>query len=375
MEEKEEKEEEEKEDEEEGLLLEVGRHVCRLDGQNGECAEAGIEVPGPTDSCRNVVARVVYVVRHDGADGIESVDAYVELADAADSRRAGTPLSQRFEYRHFWSSGENTTDEVRVRSGNPGYLPGRPVPVGDGLDLKAPRILHLGTLSVFAPGPNGRCSLKPDTRTEVGFGDNLRVGCSVYLTRSELSEGCARLKNRTLGMLLGPAGMGDRYVATFGNSEPGKPGDWVRVIHTGPPDLGYKKQLAGRCSNLVTSLHIEVLYSNVGSFANPQAKIVGVMYKFGKPRDVVYMCVGLACSRRDEPQRVEVASSVSFVDVSRPALRQFAEYPVIEAKFPHDFFYPFVSGGGGGGGGSTPPVCGPALASSLLACLLLYLRP
>ena len=41
-------------------------------------------------------------------------------------------------------------------------------------------------------------------------------------------------------------------------------------------------------------------------------------------------------------QQVEVSTSVSFVDVTRPAVDMYKELPVIEAKLPHDFFYPFV---------------------------------
>ena len=35
--------------------------------------------------------------------------------------------------------------------------------------------------------------------------------------------------------------------------------------------------------------------------------------------------------------------SVSYSDVSQPAQQMFSIWPVLEAKFPHDFFYPFVS--------------------------------
>ena len=35
--------------------------------------------------------------------------------------------------------------------------------------------------------------------------------------------------------------------------------------------------------------------------------------------------------------------SVSHTDVTRAAAPVFAAVPVLQAKFPHDFFYPFVS--------------------------------
>ena len=34
---------------------------------------------------------------------------------------------------------------------------------------------------------------------------------------------------------------------------------------------------------------------------------------------------------------------MAFVDVTRPGIERYAEFPVIEAKFPHDFFYPFMT--------------------------------
>ena len=32
-----------------------------------------------------------------------------------------------------------------------------------------------------------------------------------------------------------------------------------------------------------------------------------------------------------------------FQDVTEPATEHYAAYPVIEARLPHDFFYPFVT--------------------------------
>ena len=50
----------------------------------------------------------------------------------------------------------------------------------------------------------------------------------------------------------------------------------------------------------------------------------------------------LAPDVNKELWQVEVSTSVSFVDVTLPAVDMHKELPVIEAKLPHDFFYPFV---------------------------------
>ena len=59
-----------------------------------------------------------------------------------------------------------------------------------------------------------------------------------------------------------------------------------------------------------------------------------------------FLCNGLACNHRGKTQRVDFSTSVSFVDITEPADTRFKEYPVIKARFPHDFFYPFVAADG-----------------------------
>ena len=54
----------------------------------------------------------------------------------------------------------------------------------------------------------------------------------------------------------------------------------------------------GKCPGIVKSLHLEILFASLGSFVNPQSKIVGVVYKFGKLSDEVFTCFGLACNHR-----------------------------------------------------------------------------
>ena len=72
-------------------------------------------------------------------------------------------------------------------------------------------------------------------------------------------------------------------MATFGNSDPAKAGDWVRVIttNTPPPDYssGQGRVEQDRCPGLVTSLHIEILHASIGSLASPQSKVLGVQYR------------------------------------------------------------------------------------------------
>ena len=143
----------------------------------------------------------------------------------------------------------------------------------------------------------------------------------------------------------------NKRVATFGDSDPFIPGDWVQIILSRLPSMdNYKdsssdtNKLTGTCHSVVTSLHMEIAYSKIGSFANPQSKILGVNYNFGASRDIKFECIGFgACKSPSKTQRIEISSSVEFIDVTRAASNYYAEYPIIEARLPYDFFYPFIT--------------------------------
>lgn len=66
------------------------------------------------------------------------------------------------------------------------------------------------------------------------FGLNKRIGCSIYVNKTTLSEKCSEIKEKSFHMMTGvhfnKLKEYPTYVATFGNSDVEKPGDWVRGI-------------------------------------------------------------------------------------------------------------------------------------------------
>ena len=96
---------------------------------------------------------------------------------------------------------------------------------------------------------------------------------------------------------------------------------------------------------MVLSVHWEVIYANVGSVVNPQPRVIGVKCRFGAPKDLVSFksvsqvarvllnktfalqhqelrCHGAPQSCEAE-QQVEISTSVSFVDVTQPAVDMY----------------------------------------------------
>ena len=355
-------------DSSEGLdasLVPVQPYIC----QDDECSSTleVSEVTKPNAKCENVVSMVTYDIHHQGVEGIQSVKVFLRLEDQVENQHF---LLQTVAYRHFWVSDNDTAEPL---SGAPGYQTLRPVRVATFDGTTSTMIPLTEGLTLLAAGAGGECQLGEGAMPSLPilFGEDMRTGCSVHLNRSTLSNQCQLLKKTSFRLLSGlnvtDAESTPRYVATFGDSLLEQPGDWVKVLQANIPDYLETSATvqAGVCSGLVTSLHTEIIFSNLGSVASPQAKIIGVMQRYkkvfvlngsgslhinlsrwGQEQDTRFLCTGLACNHRSKTQRIDYSTSVSFVDVTERADRRFKEYPVIEARFPNDFFYPFVAASG-----------------------------
>ena len=205
-------------------------------------------------------------------------------------------------------------------------------------------------LSIFGIS-KGLCSL--ENRIPVLFKENGHFTCSLGLKRDDFEKGkCSQLQNNIFGYLIGrylsDVTSKKFFVATFGNSKVEETGDWVQVLIDSFSVVSSQvsfKEISNNlvCKNVITDLIIDVAFSNIGSFTNPQAKILGVSFQFGKPKDLTLECNLLDCKSSSALQYYKLSTSVHFIDLTEPAVKEFAEPPGLEAKLPHDFFYPFFS--------------------------------
>ena len=61
----------------------------------------------------------------------------------------------------------------------------------------------------------------------------------MFLNVTTLAEECPALRNKTVQLLLGESveDLQRKHIATFGNSDTNKTGDWVKVLYTNLPDV------------------------------------------------------------------------------------------------------------------------------------------
>ncbi|XP_073168861.1 tectonic-1 isoform X3 [Lepidochelys kempii] len=208
-------------------------------------------------------------------------------------------------------------------SGNPGYGIGLPLragfrPTGSGIIQSTNT--H-GQLTVLQSSSNQDCLAVEGVRTPVLFGYNMISGCKLRITAS---TECQLLANIILNVLKGQNF--PEYVASFGNSQAQDVLDWVPITHIQSSEQGL--------CQIPVSFEIEVKWTKYGSLMNPQAKIVNV--------SATVISTILAQTHFGSERTIQIASSVTFIDVSTPAEPGYKAPPTIDAKLPFDFFFPFV---------------------------------
>ena len=371
------------------LLVVPKPEVCiNFNRQDRVCVDLVLNeaLSEPTENCENILTELRLEIVHAGILGIQSIKALLELTNYSALRsQAKSPIliNQKFSYVHYWTS-ENNTNVPELKSGNPGYLQGYPIRAGV-LRLKDPQMVKdESTMATMTENDlfidrgeddftkylsimTNSQDCNAVNRQRILFGINTRVGCIMSKTRKQLSESCMDIRKKAMDVLVGTypndaktkkrnkrdqipsfgmALLKRHRVGIFGNSLSTTPQDWIEVLIENLPDEDFFEALEtnanGQCRDVITNLHIQIYFANVGAQANPQAKIIGIHYTFGSPEDINFQCVGLHCRLVNATQTIEISTSVSFVDMTQPALPQFKEKPVLEAKLPHDFFYPFV---------------------------------
>ncbi|BFZ05048.1 hypothetical protein BsWGS_08087 [Bradybaena similaris] len=337
---------------------------CMKNGLTGNCSFTEPMAPvynTTTSTCQNALVGVHYRFVTNGTLGIDSAFVSFVFSDIsfADSGASSTIVAQTFSVTFTLVS---STDELIQRSGHPGYQVGQPVMAGvlnvttQGTTTDERILLNRARgqqLSLVRASASGNCLTDlGQLREPVLFGQDMRTGCFIQINETTPADTCTFLQEVIFNAIEGYAvptfdtafnvyPKNNRYVAMFGDSDVLRTGDWVEILYKNRPDP--PKSSTTQCL-LSLGANIQILYANVGSLPNPQPKIIGVAYVYDVPQEAKYKCTGAFCQPGSTlSQKIEISSSVTFIDVSQPAVAVEGVYPTFAARLPYDFFYPFLN--------------------------------
>ncbi|XP_078083582.1 tectonic-1 isoform X2 [Mustelus asterias] len=209
-------------------------------------------------------------------------------------------------------------------SGNPGYVVGLPLVAGFGPNASFGIIQsknRLGQLTVMKSSANQDCLQMEGLRTPVLFGYNLMSGCILRIINNLACQQWSRIiRNLLIGQNV------PQIVASFGNTPVQNMKDWVTIEQV--------TSTTESCDcEVPQSLALEVKWTKYGSFINPQARIVAVT------RTIRRACILMPLKTE---KALHISTSVTFTDVSASAQPGYKMQPIIDAKLPYNFFFPFV---------------------------------
>ncbi|XP_004580078.2 tectonic-3 isoform X1 [Ochotona princeps] len=260
------------------------------------------------NACQNVVSQVIYEIETNGTFGIQRVT--VSFGQTNLTVEPGASLQQHFIIR-FKASQQSTAAALPgPRSGNPGFIFGKPLLALTG------DISH--SMTLLQSQGNGMCSVK---RHEVQFGVNAISGCKLRLSRA----GCPGLQREIYQALHGQPRA--EYVAIFGNADPAQRGGWTKILRR---SCSLSAVNCTSCCTIPVALEIQVLWAYVGLLSNPQAHVSRARF--------LYQCQTI----QDAQQIMEVSLTtlVNFVDITQKPEPPRGQ-PRVDWKLPFDFFFPF----------------------------------
>eukprot|EP00040_Diaphanoeca_grandis_P031549 m.188754 g.188754 ORF g.188754 m.188754 type:complete len:691 (+) comp32358_c0_seq6:171-2243(+) len=319
---------------------------------NTECTAAttsvSCAVDGDAVSISKAVTKVLLTIHYSNRK-ITSAQVSFELEDISTTLTTDGFVSinqhHAIEFKSAYTSDSPSTTSFNVypRSGNPGYIVGKPVIAGTRASDNITDLVSSDPLKWFTlpkPSVSTQClSLDLTQRSSISFGYNMVSSCLLDLTYEDFSA-CDTVRTKTNASLFRNV-LNVTHVAKYGNSSQLVTSEWVTIVNAFDEVPG---DTAGYECGSLTSVHLDILTARMGEIGNSQATIVGVRrsYQHSKLR---FVCSGFYCdSTVDISQRTrsfEIRFSVDFIDVTQNLKTYVKDAPEVIGKLPNGFFYPF----------------------------------
>jgi len=331
-----------------------------------------------TGMCNNVLESMEMTIVIDGNGGIASVAAHARLMHVNVSTPAGDAVGAEILVNQMYSAsfvsksvfdiaGASGVQQADYdKSGNPGYIDGKPLRAGlitnSSNEVRVIQLLRQGMTLPLMAGPNGMCKVcgtgdsdkswcsAPAIETETSafefservpvlFNQDISQGCRLKLNIKQLEEFCS-------GQVLHPLLTYPESLrfATWGDSDAGNAEEWLpnkdqqQMADTSTnPSAAQGWDPRGHCSNVIDSMHIQVLTAQIGNIRNPQQKIIGSRISYGSSS-------WLAPQERPDGYYT-IRSTVSFLQLpDGGSIEVMPPVPSILPILPDDIFYPFATG-------------------------------
>lgn len=228
-------------------------------------------------TCKNVVNEIEYTVMVAGQKVVSVAAAFSLIDVPLAALTAGSGLSQQFSVRFTTAAAKAAAAaaiyNVYPRSGNPGYIPGKPLLggtllSGSVLAASAPVVIQMAPdpskwITMPMPNSDGDCpsAVSGFMPTSVTFGYGLVTTCSISVQLSDFGD-CNALRRKTRAVIKNAISSAT-HIGRYGNSSQAHLGEWVKIDGTHIKDESLDAGTGTSCASTYTGLHLEVFTAMV----------------------------------------------------------------------------------------------------------------
>lgn len=302
------------------------------------------------NTCINVVKSIKYIFYHNGTEGFKNVELHTSLESVSYkfNNKESYRFIQDFSINFKWL--KETINVSNFRSGNPGYLIGKPILIAQRNNTTIFRnsTKFTSNFLVLPENINNICTMNDNYYKIVEFGYSMKMNClfqtKIYTKNLNGTIICHELQNNLLKLwsIIHP----NQCFGMFGNANEKNVNDWHDILmiknstqllnDTFGKFSNFNKTL--NCFNIISKLFIDIYYVRV-DYENllNQNKILGVTIRYDG-----YKNVSLSFNKNLTKYTDIISSHVMFHDVTSEKLKKFVDAPTFKIRLPHDFFYPFI---------------------------------
>lgn len=302
----------------------------------------------------NVASNVYYLFYHNGTEGLNKIEIKIKMQTIKIEENKNIFVKQFTKVVFLWTGSVLRYDNLY--SGNPGYLTGKPILIGNLINNSIARDPFDFKKNFFTVPieSNRQCVFDKNSYNALQFNFNKINRCTVKekikVKRNNATLACQILQLqlfRYFNVIVINGTEENLVVGKFGNSNSSILEDWISIFYNPAPKnilnnitgLFKEKQIL-ICKKLVTEINIDIYYAKINTKTlKDQRKIFNVTLHFN---NLINKTFNLNEITSEIDININLETRIVFNDVQLHQRIKLAELPTLNIQLPYDFFYPFI---------------------------------
>ncbi|XP_061707144.1 tectonic-1 isoform X1 [Cydia pomonella] len=289
-----------------------------------------------TDSqCTHIALKIDYIFYY---HNLKIVNATVKLF--IQNVSMNVPLMKQDISVRFHLANISIEQAVKF-SGNPGYISNRAVIVSHVESNHTDNFFNSSSMHnhfILPVNENGKCTISNTAKDELKFGSNKRTKCRLYLEHKFLSYNATHACRMIHASIQDYLGLNyTSFVSPYGNPRGQEDAQWIPLqVQAFEKDSIMGEFVDGEstlvCRNIVAAVSLIFTYADL-SATNDQLE--------NKILTAAVQRTAQNITLQVDDFTTVLTVDVTFVDVTKPPVYEFAGSPDFNIHLPADFFFPF----------------------------------